>query len=53
MTLLPTKTQRSCPLMPDYLHPSPEGYRVWAKAIGPKLKELLGEPSQGTLIREA
>ena len=26
--------------MPDYLHLSPAGYRRWAEAIEPKLKEL-------------
>lgn len=31
-------------LMPDFEHPSEEGYRVWAKAIEPKVAELLGEP---------
>jgi lysophospholipase L1-like esterase len=30
-------------LMPDYLHPSEIGYRIWANATEPKLKELLGE----------
>ena len=30
-------------LMPDYLHLSEQGYEIWAKAIEPKLKELLGE----------
>jgi beta-glucosidase len=30
-------------VMPDYLHLSPAGYEIWAKAIEPKLKELLGE----------
>jgi lysophospholipase L1-like esterase len=28
-------------LMPDYLHLSEKGYEIWAKAIEPKLKELL------------
>lgn len=28
-------------IMPDYLHLSPKGYEIWAKAIEPKLKELL------------
>ena len=27
-------------IMPDALHLSPEGYRRWAEAIEPKLKEL-------------
>jgi beta-glucosidase len=30
-------------LMPDLLHPSPQGYQVWAQAMEPKLAELLGE----------
>jgi len=30
-------------MMPDYLHPNDAGYRIWAKAMEPKLKQLLGE----------
>jgi lysophospholipase L1-like esterase len=30
-------------IMPDALHPNENGYRIWANAIEPKLKELLGE----------
>jgi beta-glucosidase len=30
-------------LMPDALHPNEEGYRVWAKAMEPTLRKLLGE----------
>jgi beta-glucosidase len=30
-------------MMSDYLHPGEAGYRIWANAIEPKLKELLGE----------
>jgi beta-glucosidase len=30
-------------IMPDYLHPSEAGYRIWAGAIEPKLRQLLGE----------
>lgn len=30
-------------IMPDYLHLSPQGYEIWAQAIEPRLKELLGE----------
>ena len=30
-------------IMPDYLHPNEAGYQIWAAAIEPKLKELLGE----------
>jgi lysophospholipase L1-like esterase len=29
--------------MPDYLHPNEAGYRIWANAMEPKLKQLLGE----------
>ena len=28
-------------IMPDYLHPNDAGYRIWAKATEPKLKEIL------------
>lgn len=30
-------------IMPDALHLSEKGYEIWAEAIEPKLKELLGE----------
>jgi lysophospholipase L1-like esterase len=30
-------------LMPDLLHPNTKGYQVWAKAMEPKLRQLLGE----------
>lgn len=30
-------------IMPDFLHLSAEGYRRWADAIEPKVKELMGE----------
>lgn len=30
-------------LMPDLLHPNAEGYEIWAKAMEPTLKQLLGE----------
>ena len=30
-------------IMPDALHPNDAGYQIWAKAMEPKLKELLGE----------
>ncbi len=29
-------------IMPDFIHPSAEGYRLWAEAMEPKLAELLG-----------
>ena len=28
-------------LMPDALHPNPEGYRVWAEAMKPTLDKLM------------
>ena len=34
-------------VMPDRLHPKADGYKLWADAQEPKLKELLGE-SNGT-----
>ena len=30
-------------IMPDALHLSEAGYKIWANAIEPRLKELLGE----------
>ena len=30
-------------IMPDFLHPNEAGYKIWADATEPKLKELLGE----------
>jgi beta-glucosidase len=30
-------------IMPDFLHPNEAGYRIWANATEPKLKQLLGE----------
>lgn len=32
-------------LMPDFEHPSPKGFRIWAEAIEPKVAELMGEPA--------
>jgi len=29
-------------IMPDYLHPNQEGYKIWAEALSPTLKRLLG-----------
>ena len=29
-------------IMPDQLHLSPKGYRIWADAVAPTLKELMG-----------
>lgn len=31
-------------MMPDFVHLTPDGYRLWAEAMEPKLAELLGEP---------
>lgn len=31
------------PLMPDMLHPTSEGYKIWAEEIEPDVKKLLGE----------
>ena len=28
--------------MPDFLHPNEKGYEIWAEAMEPTLKELLG-----------
>jgi lysophospholipase L1-like esterase len=33
-------------IMPDYLHPNKEGYKIWAEAIEPKVAELMGEKSK-------
>ena len=30
-------------IMPDYLHPNEEGYRIWAEAMEPIVSVLLGE----------
>jgi beta-glucosidase len=30
-------------LMPDYLHPNAEGYRLWAEAMEPEIVKLMGE----------
>jgi lysophospholipase L1-like esterase len=29
-------------LMPDFLHPSPAGYRIWAESIEPWVRQSLG-----------
>jgi beta-glucosidase len=29
--------------MPDFLHPSEKGYQVWAEAMEPTVKKLMGE----------
>jgi len=33
-------------MMPDGTHPSEQGHRVWAEAMEPALKEVLGEPTE-------
>ena len=33
-------------LMPDLLHPSPQGALAWARAMEPKLSELMGDESR-------
>jgi lysophospholipase L1-like esterase len=30
-------------IMPDFLHPNEKGYRLWAEAIEPTVKKLMGE----------
>ncbi|MCX6837698.1 MAG: GDSL-type esterase/lipase family protein [Verrucomicrobia bacterium] len=30
-------------IMPDFLHPNEKGYRIWAEAIEPTVKKLIGE----------
>jgi beta-glucosidase len=30
-------------IMPDLLHPNEDGYRIWAKAMEPMIRKLLGE----------
>lgn len=30
-------------IMPDLLHPRADGYRIWADAIEPSIKKLMGE----------
>jgi beta-glucosidase len=29
--------------MPDFLHPREKGYQVWAEAMEPTVKKLMGE----------
>ena len=41
--LVETDGSISKAVMPDSLHLSEKGYEIWAQAIEPKLKELLGE----------
>lgn len=36
----------SSDIMPDALHPNEKGYQIWAEAMEPKLKELLGEKDE-------
>ena len=30
-------------IMPDLLHPNAKGYEIWAEAIEPSVKKLMGE----------
>jgi beta-glucosidase len=30
-------------IMPDLLHPNAKGYEIWAEAIEPTVKQLMGE----------
>jgi lysophospholipase L1-like esterase len=30
-------------IMPDFIHLSPKGYEIWADAIEPTVKSLLGD----------
>jgi len=30
-------------IMPDYLHPNPKGYELWAAAMEPQIRKLMGE----------
>jgi len=40
---LDEKGHLSAEIMPDTTHPSEKGYEIWAKAIEPELKSMLGE----------
>ena len=31
-------------IMPDLLHPNAKGYEIWAGAVGPEIKKLMGSP---------
>jgi lysophospholipase L1-like esterase len=37
-------------LMPDYLHPNANGYRIWAEAMEPVIKQDLGESSELSIL---
>ena len=39
-------------MMPDLLHPSPKGAAAWARAMEPKLSELMGDTNRGFRARE-
>ena len=30
-------------LMPDGLHPNAAGYRIWAEAVAPEIRKMLGK----------
>lgn len=40
---LDEKGKLSKSIMPDLLHPNAEGYEIWAKAMEPTIKKLMGE----------
>ncbi len=33
----------SADIMPDYLHPNEAGYKIWAEAVEPEVRKLMGE----------
>ena len=40
-------------IMPDLLHPNKEGYEIWAQAMEPMIKTLLGEAEAEAKAEEA
>ncbi len=40
---LDAQGQLSTDIMPDLLHPNEKGYEIWASAIEPQVKQLMGE----------
>jgi lysophospholipase L1-like esterase len=39
-------------LMPDWLHPNPEGARLWAQAMEPLLSKLMGDASRDPEVKK-